>query len=321
MAKGLARQGRLGAPVLITGVVAVLAAVLAYMFIAPSTRRDDCAAEILVNGRGYDVRAATKALDLEAKVSPAALAVITERLGYYANRSADLCRDFNRNALSRKEYVARKDEAAQFYMKVYQAAAAGALANVGPNDKSELNKLVTQGAAHANAGIEQLAQVTLTNDEGHILPTGATVRDGDRLALDIRVPRRRYLYVLGVGSSGRLYRLYPASSSSGANPVQGNVRIPSDPNQFIRVGGQPGREQLFIFVSDGADRKIEQVTEISSRQPARAAAQLRDVVVLRDLFAPPPADRPTPRATTPQPVDVTGQFGRAAITLELNHAR
>lgn len=304
---------------MVAAAITALTAVLAYLIIAPITRRDDCSSEILVNGRGYDVGAATKALELKAKVSPVALGVISEKFRYYAERSADLCRDLKRGALSPKDYVARKDQAAQFYMTIDRAAAAGVLAAIGTEDRDEFDQLLTQSTESANSPAEQLGQVTLVNSDGAILPSGATVRNGDWLALNVHVPRSRYLYVLAVGSSGSLNRLYPASTSSTENPVQGDVRIP--PSLFYPVVGPPGRELLYVFMSDKPDPKIERVAEISTHQELkkRAAAQLRDAVVLRDLLAPQPI-RTTARPAASRPVDVTGRFGRASITFELNHA-
>ena len=295
--------------------VALLLVVLGFWAI---NRPDDCSAELLVNGRKLDVDAAYADLKLKTDASPTAQRVIGERLQFFMSRSAALCRDRSANRITADYYQQQQAILAQGYSEMLRMAASGSLRDV---DASTAGDLATAtDPARAATPASSLASVTLTNADGAILPSGATVHRGDRLKLSVDATGKRFVYILGVGSSGQAYRLFPSAQSSLSNPVEGKLLIPERADRFMVVGGIPGREQLHIFVSDKPDPRLAELTEITDTKKSaeKVRSSVKQALVVRDLFA----ERPTvtkPAPAKPQPVDVRSRYGTAAVTIELNN--
>jgi hypothetical protein len=274
--------------------------------------RDDCSAELLINGRKLDYGAAIEQLDLKASASPTAQAVVSERLQAFMSLSANLCRDREAGRISEQLYGQRQQYIADWFMNVEQAASSGALKKVGPGQSGQLADSMTG----ASAAPQKLAEVSVTNADGAILPDGAIVRDGDRIRIAVKLAQPRYLHIIGVGSSGLAYRIFPSAQSPVTNPVSGTVEIPAQEGRYFRVSGSLGQEELHFFLLEKPDPQIEALGEIGG-QARDMARQVREIVQLRDLFTEPP---PKVAAAAPAPVDVKSRFGSAAITLRYRHA-
>lgn len=281
---------------------------------------DDCSDELLVNGQKLDLSAAVSALNLKASASPTAQQVISDRLQFFIARSSGLCRDSKAGRIDESAYVKQSEEVSRWFMNIERLAASGKLQNIGPDSKDDLAAALQPVPVRAP---ESLATVTLSNSDGAIIPDGATIHRGDRLALDIDVPSRSYLYVVDVGSSGSLSRIFPSALAGPENPVTGKLRIPADKGSYMKVGGPQGREQILVYVADQRDESIERLFEIQDASkdkiPADAKA-LHDAIVVRDLFAEPPAPKPAKSTNKPEPVDASSRFGKALVSFSLNNA-
>lgn len=280
-------------------------------------RPDDCSAELLVNGRKLDVDAAFADLKLKTGASPTAQRVIGERLQFFLSRSTALCRDRSANRVTPDYYQQQQAILVQGYSEMLRMAASGSLKDV---DESSADDLTTAtDPARAAMPTSSLASVTLTNADGAILPSGATVHRHDRLKLAVDVSGKRYVYVLGVGSSGNAYRIFPSAQSSLANPVGGRLTLPESDDQFMKVGGPPGREQFHIFVSDKPESRFADLIEIAGQGQSTVAVlkSVKQALIVRDLFSEPPAKHAP--AAKPQPIDVRSRYGKAAITIDLNN--
>jgi hypothetical protein len=279
---------------------------------------DDCADELLIDGRKLNLEAAVDQLNLKTSASPTAQQAISERLQFFISRSAGLCRDHRAGRISDADYLKRGDEVTSWFMNVERLAASGQLKQIGPDAEEELAQALQPIPA---AKPVALATAVLKNRDGAILPDGATIHKGDELALYVSLPSPRYLYAVDVGTSGSVSKIFPLAQSAVANPVSMELRIPADPSKFLRVGGPAGMEQILLFVTDKADPHIESLSELSTLD-AKAGdpkqSTLRQAIVVRDLFAEPaPPNGPAPKAT---PVDVTSRFGKAMVAFRLNNA-
>ena len=222
------------------------------------------------------------------------------------------------NRISSDYYQQQQASLAQGYSEMLRIAASGSLRDVDASNADDL-ATATDPTRAATPAVN-LASVTLNNADGAILPSGATVHRGDRLKLSVDATGKRFVYILGVGSSGQAYRLFPSAQSSLSNPVEGKLSIPERAERFMVVGGVPGREQLHIFVSDKPDPRLAELTEIADaeKSPTKVHSSVKQALVVRDLFAEwPAATKPAP--AKPQPVDVRSRYGKAAVTIELNN--
>ncbi|WP_143066786.1 DUF4384 domain-containing protein [Sphingobium sp. YR768] len=291
----------------------LVVALLVYVLVS---KRDSCSSELLIAGEKLDFDAALDKLKLNGTASPAAQQTITDRLQFYIESSARLCRRLAAGEISREDYLKRADEANAWYMNIRELAEHGKLREVTPDASVALE---TAPKVAANASPESLATLTLTNSDGAILPDGATVHTGDRIALTVSVPRPSYVYVLDLGTSGTVGRAFPVAGVSEL-PTSGTIRIPGDPTKWLKVGGPPGVEKLMIFVSDKPDPELERVSALASgpQTGAGAARAARQVAVVRDLFAEP--EPPRPPAAKPISVELRSRFGKASITIALHNA-
>ncbi len=299
---------RYGAP------AAALVLIVALFVFYKARSHDSCSSELLVAGEKLDFHAAFDKLKLDGAASPAAQQKITEQLQFYIESSARLCRQLKAGEITSAEYLKRNDVASAWYMNILQLAASGKLRTVTPDASTALT---TAPTVASNAAPEALATVTLTTSNGAILPDGASVHTGDRIALSISLPKPSYVYVLDFGTSGSLGRAFPASGASD-NPASGTIRIPSDPAKFLKVGGPPGVERIMVFVSDKPDPELESVSALTSGAKPEAARAAQQVAVVRDLFAEP--QPPRPPAAKPIPVELRSRFGKAAVTIALRNA-
>lgn len=278
--------------------------------------RDECTPEITLAGKGLDFEAAAGALQLKAKTSPTAQHVIGEKLQFYANRAADLCRDRKAGRLSDADYTLRKDEAAAWFMEVRRVVESGKLQSLPPEEAGALRDIL--GGFRTQPAAEPLATVILTDAKGRVLPTNPRVKRGDRLRLRLEgLGASRFVYVMGVGTSGGAYRIFPSSLVAGGNPVSGRLEIPQHADRYLEVGGPAGRETLYVFVSDRAEPELAAIGEIvaSGQAPPAVARSVERRAVLRDLFAEPPP--PAPASAPLLPKALSSRFGAAARTIEL----
>ncbi len=297
------------------GVPAVALILIVTLFVIyKHLSHDRCSSELLVAGEKLDFQAAFDKLKLDGAASPAAQQKITQQLQFYIESSARLCRQLKAGEITSAEYLKRIDVASAWYMNIQQLAANGKLREVTPDASAALAVAPTVASS---AAPQVLATVTLTTSDGAILPDGATVHTGDRISLRVMLPKPSYVYVLDLGTSGSLSRVFPVSSASDL-PASGTIRIPADPAKFLKVGGPPGVEKLMVFVSDKPDPELESVSALATDAKAGAARTAQQIAVTRDLFA--ETEPPRSPATKPIPVELRSRFGKAAITIALRNA-
>lgn len=299
---------RYGAPAI--ALILIIALFVSYK----SYSRDSCSSELLVAGEKLDFQAAFDKLKLKGAASPAAQEKITQQLQFYIESSARLCRQLKAGQITSAEYLQRIDVASAWYMNVQQLAANGKLRDVTPDSSAALAVAPT---VTSSAAPQLLATLKLTTSDDAILPDGATIRAGDRIALTVTVPKPSFVYVLNLGSSGSLGRAFPVSSASDL-PVSGTIRIPADPAKFLKIGGPPGLEKLMVFVSDEPDPELEKVAVLTTNAKADAARSAQQIAVVRDLFT--ESELPRAPAARPIPVELRSRFGKAAITITLRNA-
>lgn len=284
---------------------------------AYSNKPDTCSSELLINGRKLDFEAAIKDWSLKTAASPEVKATITEKLAFYQDETARLCRELAAGSISQKDYSESREKARRWYMHLLELEAKGQLASVagaGVKDDSSADQKPADT-------VSQMVTATLINSDGAILPSGATVHRGDRIRLEIAVPRPSYIYVLGLGSSGNLYRIFPSSLSALKNPVSGSISVPQVEGRYMGVSGEVGTEQLHVFVSDRDDAKISAVPQIGDKwRPSAALVKaVKQEIIVRDLFAEPPP-KPAAAVPNPRPINVQSRYGKAVVTYTLNNA-
>lgn len=81
----------------------------------------------------------------------------------------------------------------------------------------------------------------------------------DPYYLEVNPSAKSYLYLFQIDGAGRLTAIFPNEKSTLArNPLPpGEQRIPE--NRFLRVSGQPGREQLFLVAANWEIPELKQI--------------------------------------------------------------
>jgi hypothetical protein len=276
-----------------------------------------CDPSLLVGGRKLDFKAAMQSLKLNVSASPAAQDVIKENLQFFLARSEQLCRSQREGTIPNAEYESRNDQIATWYMQLLTNAQQGKLRAVQPGQKDALNAAVSQ-LPISNAP-EKLAEVNLQDTDGRLIPSGATLRNDDRFAINLNVSNSSFVYVVSQGTSGKISRIFPSVFSSKGNPVKGPVRIPEDLSRFIKVAGAPGVEKLYVFVGHERDTELEKIPQIGTqdKNEDETRQKFAERIVTRDFFV--TASNSTPAARS-KPIDMKSVYGQASSELEFDHA-
>jgi len=237
---------------------------------------------------------------------------VSETMQLYLKESERLCRMYEKGDLSVVDYDAKSNALSMRFAD---------LVRLNKSASSELVQADEQpfyaeslDALKPGATLESAEATLKVFSQGRLLRSGDEMKSGERFHIEIAVPKRAFLYLVLIDSSGQTSRLYPADLTGIENPVQGNIRIPREGGDF-QLDDKPGTERLMILVQSTRSRAVES----SLAEVGAAGSPSQTILATRGLQVLTRGIQVKQSLAVVSGSQVASAFGQAAMEFTIKH--
>lgn len=300
-------------------VLGISVLVLLFVFLTQlwEQRSKACESEISYNDQTYNLKAATKLLNLEVGRKTEAVTRVSEILHIYIDQTRKLCEQYLSDGISEKDYRIALEDLGNRFAGFVQLQGKVPAKSVSDDEFPIYQETLEQ--LRPDRDLQQRSFQFQVRSDNRRLKSGAILHSGNSFHIEVDLPEKSYLYIVLLDAVGQVWRLYPTKLTGRENPIRGKVRVPRDPTGEFTLDEKTGTERIIIFAQASPSKAIEQeLQEVRDAPNASTAGQgkvLSKAVQARGVFV----EFSKTEENGQAPESVLSSLGQPAVEFLIDH--